>query len=609
MPIDLLAQSNNATRAPVDLLAARSPQEDTPVEGLGGSAVTSASAGFNQGVENVTLGTVQLASRIADKVLGTDMTAHVGKVKATLEKAQEAYKNSNPMTFALGKGVGSIAATAPTLLIPGAGEANIIKLGSQGLAQGAIAGALMYTDDGSITSHLGNAVIGGVIGGTVGGAVGAIQGTVKGAMSLAATYMRGVNSGKDAAKTFVDDVTTGIGAKLNPSNPDVTAKNVLDAVEHSYQKVKVVKEANYTARNNAADKSGLEVVTNNVNDTIENIQKELGVRPNADDTALLKIINTYGGDEPISLSQSYSLLKKAGDAAYTAGKTDTTKARFLGQIKQAIEMDVDKAVTTSGNQSVQQLHNNATNFYKETYMPIKEVARSKAVEKLTEDAWVSKLVKDSASYSQPNAGLDKLGGDIKNQLAGAHMNAVKSSLTDPISGQIDFHDYISALNKDLLKNPSFKHMANEIGNLSKVVDVVKSATRDRGQGLTNLFTVSATTVGSPIAGAITWLTGQTPKVGAMYALGKMTSDPVIKSLLAASKNIDSVSTPIKEALLTRILGYVGSIVNSKTMMSLNKAASMGGMLAVTPSNSGVNRVQSVTNRNPGEAVTLGGIRG
>lgn len=577
-------------------------------EGFAASPVVSAAAGFNQGVENVTLGTVQLATRIADKVLGTDMTSSVGSVKAELERQENVFKKTNPTTFAVGKGVGSIAATAPTLMIPGAGQSNMVRLGSQGLAQGAIAGALMYTDDGSVTSHLTNAVMGGVVGGAVGGAVGAVQSTVKGAMNAASTYLRGVNAGKDAAKTFVDDVTTGMAAKISPNNPDVTAKHVLDQVNKSFDKVKSVNDANYLARDQAALKSGVGVMTDTTNNTIKEIQKGLGVRMNSDDKALLNIVKSYGGDKPITLGESYNLLKKAGNARQSALATDPSKARLIGQVQDALQLDIDKAVEGSGNRIVQDLHNNAQNFYKETYLPIKEVAKSKAVDKLTEDAWITKIVNDSKGSSYTNTGLDQIGGDIRNEIAGAHMNAVKANLTDPITGELDFHGYISAFNRDLLKNPALKKTADEIGNLSKVVDVVKKATMERGQGLSNMLGAgTGFASGSVAAGGATWLLGQVPKAKAMYMLGKVTTDPVVKSLLSASKNIDTIAEPLQKALTMKILGHIGSIANSKMMNNLGSASAIGTALALGPSNKGVNTVHPNIEQAP--VSTIGGIRG
>ena len=64
-----------------------------------GSKVISAASGFNQGVENVTLGAVQLGSLISDKVLGTNLTPEVGKLKSSLEDAQNQFKDANPGTF------------------------------------------------------------------------------------------------------------------------------------------------------------------------------------------------------------------------------------------------------------------------------------------------------------------------------------------------------------------------------------------------------------------------------------------------------------------------------------------------------------------------------
>ena len=104
--------------------------------------------------------------------------------------------------FAVSKFAGSVAAVAPTLAIPGAGGMNLLKLGSQGLAQGAITGALMYNQDQSLTGHLVNSAISGTIGALTGGAFGAVKDVGTAVTNIIGTYAKGLQAGQNAAKGF-----------------------------------------------------------------------------------------------------------------------------------------------------------------------------------------------------------------------------------------------------------------------------------------------------------------------------------------------------------------------------------------------------------------------
>jgi hypothetical protein len=153
--------SGGSTSAPSSELAALnnflSPKKNNM------SGITAASIGFNRGVENLTHGAMQplLESGLFGENLAQGSKAYAKEREENFQDAAKAY----PITANVGNVLGSIGASIPAFLIPGAKEKGLIGLGKNvlsGALGGGLIGASQYV--GENESRLFNGALGATLG-------------------------------------------------------------------------------------------------------------------------------------------------------------------------------------------------------------------------------------------------------------------------------------------------------------------------------------------------------------------------------------------------------------------------------------------------------------
>jgi hypothetical protein len=602
-----------------------------PGQMSGGKA---ALTGANRGFEDMLYGTMQLASELSDSLFNSkdipfagiggipyaaanaiknvtgakDLNKSAEAVRVFREKvsANSAYVTSekefsNAMEahpYAAGGGylVGSTVAAAPTGFIGGG-----LTAGYKAGTQGALMGAMMWDSSDSLTDSIFDGIASFVGAGVIGWA----------ANKIAVTY-QGYKAGKAASSAFIDDVTTGLKNKTGVDSISTNVDDIVANVNNKFNEFRTEKNNLFKLRNDAANAAGIVVKTDSVNAVINSFKKAISENPQSAEKVILKDIQGMSSTNGYSLERAYTLTGKLGDDAFSARVTDPNKARILSQAKTALEQDIEKAIAGSSALDVKALHETAMNFYTQKYLPVKTVARSKALEAVTETGLLDTLVNSVGKSRTMQSGVDLMGNDIKKQILAAQIDSAKEvagNAKNLLTGETDIAQYAKALGKRLAQNPLFTSQANDLRAAGTALMHYSQVVGKTGSGLAaGLGTATASAVlastgsvtAATAAGTAATSATKMSTFQAYAALGKAIQTPAIQALLKQSDNVirNGAAPAVQDVVLTKtgralqmlvrqtmpLLGAIGGVSVSRTVQQEQKrsndlamADSVGGV--------------------------------
>jgi len=170
-----------------------------------------------------------------------------------------------------------------------------------------------------------------------------------------------------------------IGSQLQVNPEDVGAR-IQHALRTTAREAEQQKEANFKRVNDSAEKLGVNTNRTQLREAAKNILKSINEDPdlanftNTNDISLLeKISANPANDKGFSLRNTGILRGAIGKAAYEARtKGEMPKEAIYNKLKNALEEDVNQAIEQSGSSELQDLHNNAMDFYRNEYAQYKD---------------------------------------------------------------------------------------------------------------------------------------------------------------------------------------------------------------------------------------------
>lgn len=491
------------------------------------------------------------------KLIGNDTLKSFSKDQARLDNIVSQARQSSPVAGAIGKigtdaGLG-LAATGPSV----AGLA----------AGGALSGLASNTGDSPASAVIGGGILGaglGLAGKVLSSAPAALGSTVTGGR----TAMAVASNPDDFANSVISSAIDKAGGK------DISPAGLIQGMRDQWKNMDNVKDVLYSARDSAAqaanggagvtvDRSGL----SNILDSLKSTSAQTSSPQVKAAIGTIQDVLQNAGPVPYTIAQTgMSNLGKEAASADRAGNNITSA--LLRQASDALDGDIGKSLPD--NSVVSQLHDNATQFMKNIYYPMKDAQLDTAVaDRASETKFLANLTKQSVDPSGPNAysAMASMDPSFQRQLIGAHINAIKDAVTQ--DGQhLDMQKFANSLNKTVNQYSSsdgsnaFGAAVTPMRTLANVLSAANTTQKGGGMGIGGLAqSALGGTIGFHAGGPVGAIAGAAAgqliaKTPFLYAAGKMLNNPAAMDLLHSADQLSSYP----KADMTRVVS--GKVIQS-----------------------------------------------
>ncbi len=568
LPPDILEQAQNynpqqqsqggggAISLPPDIL--QQAQSYNPQQQGGLSSLNEGIGQVTKGLNDMTTASVAEAGSLGagvlsnvGKLIGNDYLKSFSADQQRLDQIVSNSRQSSPVAGALGKYGTDIA-----------GALGVTGSSVAGLAAGGAAAGLAT----NTSNNPGTAVVGGAILGAGLGMAGKALSTIPEALGNVArggrTAMAAASNPEEFSKNVISAAIEKAGGK------DITPAGLIKGMNAQWANMDKVKDVLYAARDAAAEDAnggkGISVSREGLSNTLNELNKSslLTTSPQIKSAILtIKDALQTGVDVPYNIAQQgISNLGKEAASADRAGNTITSS--ILRQAQDSLNSDIGRALPQGT--VISQLHDNATQFMRNIYYPMKDADLTKVVaDHASEVKFLSGLTAQSLDNSGPTSysAMSSMDPTFKAQLIGAHINAIKDSVTQDGS-HLDMQKFANSLNKTL-KEYSSTDGSNALGaavapmrTLANVMSSANMAQKGGGIGLTGLSQSAAGAVaggmaGGPIGAVGGAIGGQlVSKTPFLYAAGKMLNNPASMDLLHSAGALEAYP----KSDMARILG-------------------------------------------------------
>lgn len=347
----------------------------------------------------------------------------------------------------------------------------------------------------------------------------------------------------DYARAALDATLQKTGNDLASATP----QTVVDSIQNVMNNVKDQARSYYGIRDGIADANNVMVSKDTVSGLAQQLAADTANGATPEMKKALAAVNSIVGKTgaPIPFNQAQSLLSNVGDSANTAWQQgNSTLARSLGQVKTALQADMDTA--SAAHPDLQAAQQTANNYYKLQVAPLNNLQmQQQLATKVTEDQFVANLVKNFNKKPLIQAGVAQLPEDVQQGIVSVHQQALQAAANKD-DGTVDLAKYATALNSDVVKNSQFYQASNVLPNMQTLAQVVSSGNMSNGiisggpghaleRGAAGagigLMAHGMGSMGLPLAAY-----GAVRTAAHLYNAGKMISNPAAQDILATIRN-------------------------------------------------------------------------
>lgn len=233
-----------------------------------------------------------------------------------------------------------------------------------------------------------------------------------------------------------------------------------DALKSSESETRKIKTEKFNALNDAAEKSGIRTNRSNIREeageALRKIEEDpdLSLFTDAGTKSMLKNLATGKGNKDFSLKQTDLLRGELGDLAHDAYSSNNTKlSNIFGSLKKAAEKDINGAIDKADMPHLNELRNEAMNFYKKEYVPFEEPEIMKFTKKGGDpDLLISTFLKRSPTTDR-----------------GRLLEKLSTKLTDRDRKLVAYSYFSRALEDGKLNPIKFKTLYKNLGENQKKV--------------------------------------------------------------------------------------------------------------------------------------------
>lgn len=379
-----------------------------------------------------------------------------------------------------------------------------------------------------------------------------------------------------------DFAQTALDATLKKSGDlsKATAEDVVNAISSTTRGIKDNSNALYAARDAIAEHSNVTVGKDSVKHILDDLTSSIrGGATSETKAALNSVRSIYGSGAPVSFSKAQSLVSDIGSSINTATRQgDMAKAFELGKVKDALVQDIDNASGMSSE--LRTATNTANAYYKSVYRPVRDLKVQDAIAgKVTNDIFVSKLLKGMSKSPAVAGAVNNLGSETKLAIVGAHQNALANSLIEG-TGQLNLQKYANALDKDIQANKELYKGTNTLTDLSTLANVLSGASMAGKASIAPLAesaaisTGFAALTGTALAGAGYMVAKTIPQAKFLYGAGKMLSNESSKALLSSMRDLSAYP---ESSMFKMTSNKVNKLFNNQFSQKASKAALLLGL--------------------------------
>lgn len=337
------------------------------------------------------------------------------------------------------------------------------------------------------------------------------------------------------AKTALDATLKKTGGKL----PNATPEDVVEAIAKTQQTIKGQANSLYGLRDSLAEAGNVMVSKTNLRGTMDDLSASIrGGATSETRAAMNSIKGVFGSGAPITFAKAQSLVSDVGKSINKAVRSGDSAAAFeLGKVKDALMKDIDGSAGVS--EELKSATQTANSFYRDVYSPIKSLKVADAITgKVTEDIFVSNLLKRVAKSPAISKGVQQLDDETKMAIVGAHQRALLESKI-PEAGTIDLAKYSQILGKDIQANKQLYKDTSSLEDLQTLAQVLSAAGVAKQAGkLPGIFEAGAITAGFGVTANPAFLGIAAYKPAKfLYAAGKMLNNDAAKGLLKSMRDV------------------------------------------------------------------------
>lgn len=254
-----------------------------------------------------------------------------------------------------------------------------------------------------------------------------------------------------------ENLLNNLKGEQETSDIGTTLKDALKSAESETRKIKTEK---FDALNNAADEAGIKTNRSNMRDEAKKALTEIEDDPDLSvfmDSNTKRILENLAAEKrkgDYSLKKTDLLRGDIGEAAHDAYAANNTKlSSILKNLKKAAEKDINQAIDKANIPRLNELRNEAMDFYKKEYVPFKEPEIMKFTKKGGDpDLLISTFLKRSQSTDRAKL-LEKL----------------STKLTDRDRKLVAYSYFSKALEDGKLNPLKFKTLYKNLGENQKKV--------------------------------------------------------------------------------------------------------------------------------------------
>ena len=476
--------------------------------------------------------------------------SNLGKIAGS-----QAIQDFAQPTIDLGKKVGARAAElSPTAATVGGFGADVLaafalpgstipRLAASGAAAG-LATSDEESSAGILTDTARSALLAGSIGGAISLASKAMSAGGKVASKVSSPLGAVVNNSKTLLTNSDDYARSALDLTLKKSKGDLTtstADQVVDSISVLQSSLKKQSTDLYSLRDALATSKGIQVSKSNVSKLYADMQADIATGATAEMRsaagAAKGILGTV--DSPITFDKAETLRSKlSGSMKTAASQQNGALALELGRVRSALDADI--AASAASADDVMAAHRAATDFYRESYSPIKGLdMKNQIMNKVTEDQFVANLVKGLGKKSKETNAFQVLPDEIKQQIVGTHQMALQEAATS--SGAMDLGKYSAALDRSLKANPMLYKMTDTLENMRTLADVIK-AKQTAGKGLDPSRLVGSSVIGAGFGAVMNpgfMVAAALPQAYYLHAAGKLINNKAAQDLLRTMRGLEA----------------------------------------------------------------------
>lgn len=470
------------------------------------------------------------------KLLGSEGLQEFAK--PTLELGEQVRKRAEELS-PTGASIGKFGADVlGAVALPGA---TIPKLALSGAAAG-LASSREESVGGILTDTAKTALLAGSIGGAISLGTKFVSAGGRGAAKIGSSLASVVNNSKTLLTNTDDYARAALDSTLKKSGGDIskaTPEQVVSSINTLQSGLKKQATDLYKLRDSLASAKGVQVNKANVSKLYTDLQADIATGSTPEMRNALGTVKGILGtaDSPISFEKAESLRSKlSGTIKSAASQQKGSLALELGKVRDALDADI--ALSARGSEDVLTAHKAATDFYRESYSPIKNLnMQNQIMNKVTEDQFVANLVKGLGKKSKETSGFASLPDDIKKQIVGTHQLALREA--SEVSGSLDLARYSAAIDKSLKANPVLYRATDTLENMRTLADVIM-AKQTLGKGTGGLSKSVAIGAGfGAMANPGFLLAAAVPPAYYLHAAGKLINNPAAKNLLRAMRGLEA----------------------------------------------------------------------